>query len=108
MGQASENDDGIADTDQFFDSDSIPVGEPNAAVAGGATDRFRIVGAVHSDSRLVESHPNYADEIVRARWQIEIVFGANAVVQHSFVVAKPRPGRRADYFPGSDRCGQRG
>src|SRR5207253_8414305 len=107
-GQASENDDCIADADEVFDSRGVPVRETNATVTGGAADRLRIICAVNADAGFVQAHPNYTDEIVRARRQIVIIFRANSVVEHSFVVAEPRPGRRALNLPGADwrrQCG---
>src|SRR5260370_19370706 len=105
-GQASENNDRIADADEVFDSRGVPVRETNATVTGGAADRLRIVCAVNADAGFVQTHPNYTDEIVRARREVVIIFRANSVVEHSFVVAEPWPGRPALTFPGANRCRQ--
>src|SRR5881398_3572416 len=91
----SENDDGIADADQVFDAGGIPVGQTNASVAGSATDRLRIIGSVNADAGFVQAHPDDADKIVGTWREIIIIFRADSVVEHPFIVAKPRPGRRA-------------
>src|SRR2546425_7927103 len=107
-GQASENDHCIADADEVFDSRGVPIREANAAVTGGSTNRLRIVCAMNADAGFVQAHPNYTDEIVRAGRKIVIIFRANSVVEHSFVVAEPWPGRRALNLPGPDwrrQCG---
>src|SRR5438105_13014636 len=102
-GQASENYDRITDADQVFDANRVPVRQTNAAVTRGAADRLRIIRSVNADAGFVQAHPKHADEIVRSGWEIEIVFGADAVVQHSFIVAKPWPGCGALNFPCADR-----
>src|SRR5437660_9117745 len=107
-GQASENDDCIANADEVFHSCGVPIREANATVTGGAADRLRIVCAVNADAGFIQAHPNYTDEIVRARQKVVIIFRANSVVEHSFVVAEPWPGRRALNLPGPDwrrQCG---
>src|SRR5690348_11142708 len=102
-----ENNHGVPDTDKVFQSNDVPVGNAYATVTRRAANGFRIVGAVNSDSWFVEAHPNHTDQVVRARWQIIILVAANPIVEHRFVVAKPGPGRGADYLPGSDRRRQR-
>src|SRR5438309_10049064 len=92
-GQASENNDRIADADEVFDSRGVPVRETNATVTGGAADRLRSVCAVNAGAGFIQAHPNYTDEIVRARRDIVIICRASSVVAHSFVVAVPWPGR---------------
>src|SRR5260370_11212334 len=91
-----KNNDGVADADEVFDANGVPVGQANAAVTGGATNCFRIVSAMHANSRLVQSHPNDTHEIVWPLWEIEIIFRPNSVVEHSFILANPRPGRSAN------------
>src|ERR1041385_2221615 len=86
-----ENDHGIAYGNDVLHSRGVPVGQSNAAMAGGPTDCFRIVGPVNADTWLVQAHPKDTDQIVRARREIEIFFSANAVIEHPFVVAKPGP-----------------
>src|SRR5207302_3177370 len=107
-GQASENNDGIADADEVFDPRGVPIREANAAVTRGPADRPPPLCAVNADAGFVQAHPNYTDEIVRAGREIVIIFRANSVVEHSFVVAEPWPGRRALNLPGADwrrQCG---
>src|SRR2546421_6888773 len=107
-GQASENYDRVADADQVFDANGVPVRQTNAAVACCPADRLRIIRSVNADAGFVQAHPKHADEIVRSRWEIEIVFGADAIIQHSFIVTKPRPGRGALDYPSANRRRQRG
>src|SRR5262249_37682495 len=99
----SENNDRIADANQVLDAHGVPIGEPNAAVTGGAADGFRIIRAVNSDAWLVQAHPKHANQIVRPGREIEIIFGAHAVVEHALIVAEPGPGRGALNFPSADR-----
>src|SRR5216684_3209549 len=75
-GQASENNDRIADADEIFESRGVPVRETNATVTGGAADRLRIIRAVDPDAGFVQAHPNYTDEIVRAGRKIVIILRA--------------------------------
>ncbi len=98
-----KNDHGIADAYEIFHASGVPVGQTNTAVACGAADRLRIVRAVNADARLVQAHPENADEIVRAGREIVVILGAHAVVEHPFVVTKPWPDRRAQNFPCADR-----
>src|SRR5437588_12955012 len=100
---ASKNNYRIADADEVFDPDRVPIGETNTSVTGGAANRFRIVGAVHSDAGFVQAHPNHADQIIRTGRETVIILGANAVIKHYFVVTEPRPGCRALDFPGANR-----
>src|SRR5437868_6764838 len=68
-----KNNHGVADADLIFQANDVPVGDANATVTGGAPDGFGIVGAMNSDARFVETHPHYADQIIRSRWQIVIL-----------------------------------
>jgi hypothetical protein len=61
----SKNDDRVAHADEVFDARSVPVGQADAAVAGGAADRLRIVRAVDADAGLVQAHPKNTYEIIR-------------------------------------------
>src|ERR1700736_154017 len=104
--QASENDDRISDADELFDPDGVPIRQTNAAVTRSPADRFRIIGAVDADTRSVQAHPDYANEIVRAGRKVVVIFSPNAVIEHSFVVAKPGPSRRTNNLPGANRSRQ--
>src|SRR5438874_1236326 len=107
-GQASENYDRVADADQVFDANGVPVGQTNATVTRGAADRLRIIRSVNADAGFVQAHPKHAHEIVRSRWKMEIVFGADTVIQHSFIVPKPGPGCGALNFPSANWRRKRG
>src|ERR1700736_3880043 len=109
--QASENDDGIADADEVFHSNADSAPQMNATLYGSAPNRLRIVGSVYADAGFVQAHPNHPYEIVRAGREIVIIFRADAVVQHAFVVSEPWPGGGALNFPCSNRrrqCGRAG
>src|SRR4029434_3026469 len=84
-----ENKDSIPYAYEVFHARSIPVCQANAAVTGGAPDGFGIVRAVNADARLVQTHPENPDEIVRTRRKIVIIFSAHTVIEHSFIVAAP-------------------
>ena len=107
----SENNDGVADADQVFNPNGVPVREANATVTRSAADRLRIIGAVNADAGFVQTHPKHANQIIRAGGQVVIVFRPDAIVKHALVIAKPGPRRRALNFPGSNRrrqCGRAG
>src|SRR5882762_8024117 len=106
--QESINLDHVSGTDEIFHACGVPVRQPNATVAGGAPDRLWIVRAVNPDARFVESGPENADEIIWTRRKIVILLGADAVVEHAFVVAKPGPDGHAENFPGPFWRGQSG
>src|SRR5438876_3606791 len=99
----SENDDSIAYTHEVFHARSVPVRQPNAAVTCGAADCLWIVRAVNADARFVQAHPQDPNEVVWARWEVVIVFRAHTIVEHAFIVAKPRPNARAENFPRAHR-----
>src|SRR5438552_17440218 len=103
----SENKNGIPYTYEIFHARSIPVCQANAAVTGCAADGFGIVRAVNSDAGLVQSHPKDANEIVRTRWQVVMVLGAHAVLEHPFIVAEPRPDIGTAHLPAAPRRRQR-
>ena len=102
-----ENDDGVAFADEVFHAGGVPVGEANAAVAGGAADGLRIVRAVNADAGFVQAHPENADEIVRAGREIIEIFRAHAVVRaclrRNETMAR---WSHAENFPCADRRGQ--
>src|SRR5438270_2794369 len=106
--QASENDYGVAHADEVFDANGVPVSETNATVTCCPADRLRIIRSVNADAGFVQAHPKHADEIVRSGREIKIIFGADAIIQHSFIVAKPWPGCGALNFPGPNRRRKRG
>src|SRR5205085_9973624 len=47
----------VAHRDQFLDPRRIPVRGADAAVAGGAANRLRVVRPVNADVRFVQPHP---------------------------------------------------
>ena len=101
-----ENDYRVADADEVFDARGVPVGQADAAVAGGAADRLRIVRAVDADTGLVQTYPENAHEIIRPGRKVEVILGAHAVIEHAFVVAKPRHRRHAENLPRANRRGK--
>src|SRR5262245_10571109 len=94
-----ENDYGVPDAYEVFYARGVPVGEANATMARGATDCLWIIRAVNADARFVQPHPQNANEIVRSRREIVIIFSSHAVVQHAFVVTEPGPDVRTQNFP---------
>src|SRR4030095_16901685 len=68
-----ENDHCISHAHEILHARGVPVGEANAPVARSAANCLRIIRAVNTDARLVQAHPQNADEIVRARGEIVII-----------------------------------
>src|SRR5436305_8271894 len=98
----SENDHGIANSDEIFHSGGVPVCQSDATVTRGATYGLWIIRPVNPNARSVQTHPENADEIVRTGRKIVIILGAHAVIEHTLIITEPRPNRRAEDFPRSD------
>ena len=103
----SEDDDGIAYANEVFNSRGVPVGQADAAVAGGATDGFGIVGAVDANTGLVDPYPKETYQIVRPRGKVVVIVSPNTVVQHPFIVTEPWPDGCPQYFPRAHGCRKR-
>src|SRR6266480_2034579 len=99
----SKNNDRVPYAHEVFDARGVPVRQSNAAMTGRAADGLRIVGAVNADAGSVQTDPKNADEIVRTRGNIVIVFRAHSIVEHPFVVAEPWPNVRTQNFPCAHR-----
>src|ERR1051325_3460945 len=81
------------------ETDDIPVGQTNAAVACSAPDRIRLVGAVDANAFFVERDPHHAYRIARPRREQMKIAAALAVLEHFFIVTESRHLRDAPYFP---------
>ncbi len=70
------------------ETDDVPVGEPNTAMARSATNCFGFVRAMEPDPFLVKRNPDHPDWTVRTGRQDMEISAALAVFKHLFVVAK--------------------
>jgi len=70
------------------ETDDVPIGQTNAAVACSAADRTGLVGAVDADAFFVERDPHHAHRITRTWWEQVKIAAALAVLEHLLVVTK--------------------
>ena len=72
-------------------TNDVPVGKPDTAMACGMSYGIRSSCAMHADSFLVERNPENADRASRAGRQHVKMAAPFPVLQHFLVVAKPWP-----------------
>src|SRR2546430_17275971 len=70
------------------ETDDIPIGQTNAAVARRAADRTRVVGAVDADAFLIERDPHHANRITRSRRKQMKIAAPLPVLEHFLVVTE--------------------
>src|SRR5438094_10535910 len=81
------------------ETDDVPIGETNAAVACSVTNRIWTVGAVDADAFFVERDPHHAHRITRS-WRKQMKIAAPlSMLEHFLVVTERGHLRDASHFP---------
>src|SRR3989442_15629432 len=70
------------------ETNDVPIGQTNAAVARSAANRTRVVGAVDTDAFFVERDPHHAHRITRSRRKQMKIAAPPPVLEHFLVVTK--------------------
>src|SRR5205823_12623052 len=81
------------------EADDVPVGKPDAAMTDGMSYGIRSGRAMDADPFFVERKPEHANRASRAGRQHVGMATPLPVLQHFFVVAKPRPLGHSPDFP---------
>src|SRR5438552_14534168 len=70
------------------ETDDIPIGQTNAAVARRAADRTRVVSTVDADALFVERDPHHANRITRPRREQMKTAAPLPMLEHFLVVTE--------------------
>ncbi len=85
--------------DPLDETNYIPVGKPDAAMTDGMSYGIRSGRAMDADPFFVERNPEHANRASRTGRQHVEMATPLPVLQHFFVVAKPRPLGHSPDFP---------
>src|SRR5438874_7892165 len=81
------------------ETDDVPIGQTNAAVARRAANRTGLVGAVDADAFFVERDPHHAHRITRSRRKQMKIAAPLSMLEHFLVVTERGHLRDASHFP---------
>src|SRR5439155_21437724 len=70
------------------ETDDVPIGQTNAAVARRAANRTGLVGAVDADAFFVERDPHHAHRITRSRRKQMKIAAPLSMLEHFLVVTE--------------------
>ena len=85
--------------DPLGEANDVPVGQPDAAMTDGMSYGIRSGRAMHADAFFVERNPENANRASRTGRQHVEMATPLPVLQHFFVVAKPRHLGHSPDFP---------
>src|SRR5258707_24107 len=85
------------------ETDNVPVGKANTAMARSPANRVRIVSAVDADSFFIKRDPHYTDRIVGSRREQVEISAPLAVLKHLLVPTERRHLRDPPHFPFTNR-----